>query len=70
MSSSVCWTNHAAERFLERGLDITAAMNNWLNRVAKTFTPEAKKYSWGKGNRRITVVGVKDADNALIITVY
>lgn len=64
------WTDHAAERFLERGLDLTAAMERWLVRIAAKFTPEAKKYIWGKGKRQVTVVGKRDGCASLILTIY
>ena len=65
------WTDHAAERFLERGIDLTTRMVKWLDRVTKTFTSDAQKYTWGKGKKQITIVGKKSDDgNSIILTIY
>lgn len=69
-ATTLCWTDHAADRFLERGIDLTTAMERWLGRIADKFTPTAKKYTWGKGKRQVTVVGIRDGSISLVLTVY
>lgn len=66
----VALTEHAADRWLERGIPVTTAVEKWLSKIASKFTAEPKKFSWGKGKRMITVVGVNNGESPVIITVY
>lgn len=66
----VALTEHAANRWLERGIPVTTAVEKWLSKIAAKFSTEPKKFSWGKGKKMITVVGVFSAGMPVIITVY
>lgn len=66
----VALTVHAAARWLERGIPVTAAIERWLTKIAVCFTSEPKKFKWGKGKKILTVVGIIRAGIPVIITVY
>ena len=66
----VALTAHAADRWLERGIPVTTAVEKWLTKIGTCFTSEPKKFSWGKGKKMITVVGVNNGSMPVIITVY
>lgn len=68
--STIALTEHAAERWLERGIPVTAAVEKWLNKIGQAFTSSPAKFSWGKGRKRITVVGVMSDKTPVVITVY
>jgi hypothetical protein len=67
---NVALTNHAAERWLERGIPFTVAVERWLSKISASFTNEPQKFNWGKGKRRITIVGARAGDIPVVITVY
>lgn len=66
----VALTTHAADRWLERGIPVTAAVEKWLAKIAQSFTVNPTKFSWGKGKKKITIIGALSANTPVIITVY
>lgn len=61
---------HARQRWRERGLPVTSAVSKWLVKICSEFSETPCRFTWQKGDKRITVVGAITDKGPRIFTVY